>query len=59
MSEIVNTLARFQGSPIQHRLVVGTKTTVCGKDATLAHRYPTLTRSNSTDRLYRTCSKCD
>jgi hypothetical protein len=54
-----NLFARFSGASIQHLLVAGTKTTRCGKDATLAHRYPALTAANSSDRrLRRTCTKC-
>lgn len=33
------TLARAHGSRLAHLLVVGTKTTRCGKDATLMARY--------------------
>lgn len=54
-----NLFARFQGAALVHLLVPGTKTTRCGKDATLAHRYPALTRANSTDRRpFRTCARC-
>jgi len=54
-----NTLARFPGARIEHRLIPGTKVTVCGKDATLANRYPFLTRANSTDRrTWPRCTKC-
>ena len=54
-----NTKARFPNSNVEHALVADTKVTKCGKDATLAHRYPALTVANSTDRrAYRSCSKC-
>lgn len=54
-----NLYARFQGAALVHLLVPGTKTTLCGKDATLAHRYPALTRANSSDRrAFRTCARC-
>lgn len=33
------TLARAHGSSVRHMLVVGTKTTHCGKDAALMARY--------------------
>jgi hypothetical protein len=60
MTNTDNLYARFPGASIQHLLVRGTKTTLCGKDATLAHRYPALTRANSADRRpFRTCTKCD
>lgn len=55
----MNTLARFPGARIEHRLVSGTKTTLCGKDATTANRYPALTRRNSAVRdIHPTCAKC-
>jgi hypothetical protein len=55
----VNTLARFPGASVEHLLVPGTKTTRCGKDATLANRYPALTAANSTDRRpFPRCAKC-
>jgi hypothetical protein len=55
----MNKYARFSHTNVQHRLVPGTKTTVCGRDATLAHCYPALTVKNSTDRrAYRPCNKC-
>ena len=54
----MNTLARFPRSPVEHRLT-NDRITVCGKDATLAHRYPVLTQTNSTDRrIYRKCEAC-
>ena len=54
-----NTFARFSGATIQHLLIPGTKSTRCGKDASLAHRYPPLTRANSADRRLRpTCQRC-
>lgn len=54
-----NRLARFPGSSLEHLLAEGTKTTLCGKDATTAHRYPRLTRANSSDRrAWKTCGKC-
>jgi len=57
--DTTNIFARFQGASIVHLLRAGTKTTLCGKDATLAHRYPALTRANSADRRpFRTCAKC-
>lgn len=59
MSSTENAYARFPGSPLEHRLVPGTKTTRCGKDATVAHRYPMLTRKNSAVRtVRRQCDKC-
>lgn len=59
MTNTDNRFARFQGAALEHLLVPGTKTTRCGKDATLAHRYPTLTRANSADRRpFRRCAKC-
>jgi hypothetical protein len=55
----MNVYARFPGARLQHLLVPGTKDTRCGKDATLAHRYPALTRANSADRRpFPVCSKC-
>lgn len=55
----VPVFARFKGARIQHLLVPGTKATKCGKDATLANRYPLLTQANSTDRRpFPTCAKC-
>jgi hypothetical protein len=55
-----NSLARFRGASIQHLLVPDTKVTRCGKDATLAHRYPALTRANSADRRpFRICGACE
>lgn len=55
----LNTLARFPGARIEHLLAPGTKTTLCGKDATLAHRYPRLTAANSADRrAWPTCPAC-
>lgn len=54
-----NLFARFPGASLEHLLVEGTKTTRCGKDATLANRYPALTRANSTDRRpFPRCKKC-
>lgn len=59
MNNIDNRLARFPGASLEHLLVPGTKLTMCGKDATTAHRYPFLTRANSADRRpFRRCSKC-
>ena len=55
----MSDLARFPGASLEHWLVAGTKRTRCGKDATLANRYPSLTRANSTDRRpWRTCEAC-
>lgn len=60
MTNTDNHYARFPGAALQHILVPGTKTTRCGKDATLAHRYPTLTRANSNDRRpWKFCTKCE
>lgn len=54
-----NRFARFKGASLQHLLLPGTKTTLCGKDATFANRYPILTRANSSDRRpFPTCTKC-
>jgi hypothetical protein len=59
MNNTDNRFARFQGASIQHLLVIGTKTTLCGKDATFAHRYPALTAANSNDRrAWARCAKC-
>ena len=59
MTNTDNRLARFKGASLEHLLVPGTKTTLCGKDATLAYRYPFLTAANSTDRRpFRRCAKC-
>lgn len=59
MTTTDNHYARFQGASLQHLLVQGTKRTRCGKDATLAHRYPLLTAANSNDRrAFPICRKC-
>ena len=56
---MVNIYARFHGSSIEHRLVPGTKRTLCGRDAALANRYPALTEANSADRrIYHRCTDC-
>lgn len=52
------TLARAYGSRTEHLLVVGTKTTYCGKDATLMARYsPKDNRVDS--RIRPVCLKCE
>jgi hypothetical protein len=54
-----NFYARSKGGRVQHILNGGTKTTLCGKDATLMNRYPALTRANSAVRTaVRTCTTC-
>jgi hypothetical protein len=51
------TLARAYGSRVQHLLVPGTKTTRCGKDATLMARYsPADNRVDS--KVRPTCTAC-
>lgn len=57
-------LARAQGGRIEHRIEEASArshrpTTLCGKDASLMHRYPRPTVSNSADRVVRpTCKDC-
>ena len=59
MSNPANRYARWSGSNLQHELVAGTKATLCGKDATLANRYPAITVANSADRrVWRRCAAC-
>lgn len=59
MTNPPNRFARFPGASLEHTLREGTLTTICGRDATTANRYPFLTRANSKDRrLNRPCPKC-
>lgn len=55
----VPTLARKYNSPIAHRLIVGTKRTHCGQDATLMARWnPADAGTNSDSRRWKDCAKC-
>lgn len=53
MTTTTTTYARFWHSPVQHILVPGTKTTRCGKDATLAYKYGPFPGN-----INRDCTKC-
>lgn len=52
------THARFPGSPLQHLLVAGTKTTWCGKDASRVARYSMADLPSGERTKGRPCPKC-